>query len=174
MVADFTRTGEVRTFEKSRWNGKQRLTERYRYINQVRYATATMPAGELVRSHYHQCNKSLSTGMPGLHRTPLTKTMSCKSSPQPCRWKIENENNNVLKNHAIISTTTLPTASSICPTSWLRSTYWPSSPIRRLNGWTKLTVLSVVRPLQATFFENLRTLLQFIPLITGSILCSLC
>jgi len=34
-VADFTRTGEVRTFEKSRWNGKQRLTESYRYINQV-------------------------------------------------------------------------------------------------------------------------------------------
>ena len=34
-VADFTRTGEVRTLENSRWNGKQRLTERYRYINQV-------------------------------------------------------------------------------------------------------------------------------------------
>ena len=34
-VADFTSTGEVRTFEKVRWNGKQRLTERYRYINQV-------------------------------------------------------------------------------------------------------------------------------------------
>ena len=34
-VADFTRTGEVQTLEKSRWNGKQCLTERYRYINQV-------------------------------------------------------------------------------------------------------------------------------------------
>jgi hypothetical protein len=34
-VDDFTRTGEVRALEKSRWNGKQRLTERYRYINQV-------------------------------------------------------------------------------------------------------------------------------------------
>ena len=34
-VADFTRTGEVKTVEKSRWNGKQRLTEHYRYINQV-------------------------------------------------------------------------------------------------------------------------------------------
>lgn len=34
-VADFTRTGEVRTLEKSRWNRKQRLTERYRYSNQV-------------------------------------------------------------------------------------------------------------------------------------------
>ncbi|MGZ8914978.1 MAG: hypothetical protein ACXW1Z_17955 [Methylobacter sp.] len=31
-VDDFTRTGEVRAHEKSRWNGKQRLTERYRYI----------------------------------------------------------------------------------------------------------------------------------------------
>jgi hypothetical protein len=34
-VDDFTRTDEVRALEKSRWNGKQRLTERYRYINQV-------------------------------------------------------------------------------------------------------------------------------------------
>ena len=34
-VDDFTRTGEVQVLEKSRWNGKQRLTERYRYINQV-------------------------------------------------------------------------------------------------------------------------------------------
>jgi hypothetical protein len=34
-VDDFARTGEVRALEKSRWNGKQRLTERYRYINQV-------------------------------------------------------------------------------------------------------------------------------------------
>ena len=34
-VDDFTRSGEVQVLEKSRWNGKQRLTERYRYINQV-------------------------------------------------------------------------------------------------------------------------------------------
>ena len=34
-VADFTCTGEVQVLEKIRWNGKQRLTERYRYINQV-------------------------------------------------------------------------------------------------------------------------------------------
>ncbi|WP_341327220.1 ISNCY family transposase [Methylotuvimicrobium sp. KM2] len=32
---DFTRTGEIQTLEKSRWNGKQRMTERYRYFNQV-------------------------------------------------------------------------------------------------------------------------------------------
>ncbi|MDD5274755.1 MAG: hypothetical protein PHR16_01585 [Methylovulum sp.] len=29
------RTGEAQTVEKSRWNGKQRLTERHRYINQA-------------------------------------------------------------------------------------------------------------------------------------------
>jgi len=34
-VYDFVRTGEVQIVEKSRWNGKQRLTECYRYINQV-------------------------------------------------------------------------------------------------------------------------------------------
>ena len=34
-VADFTRTGEVQTLEKIRWNSKQRLTEHYRYIKQV-------------------------------------------------------------------------------------------------------------------------------------------
>jgi hypothetical protein len=34
-VDDFTPTGEVQTLEKSRWNDKQRLTECYRYINQV-------------------------------------------------------------------------------------------------------------------------------------------
>jgi len=40
----------------------------------------------------------------------------------------------------------------------------PSSPIPRLNGW--MTLIVAVRssaPSRRTFFENLRTLLQFIP-----------
>ncbi len=34
-LADFERTGQVRTLEKTRWNGKKRLIERYRYMNQL-------------------------------------------------------------------------------------------------------------------------------------------
>ncbi len=38
------------------------------------------------------------------------------------RWKVENENNNVLKNQGYHFEHTMPTASSIYPTSWRRST----------------------------------------------------
>ncbi len=34
-LADFERAGQIGTFEHRRWNGKQRLTERYRYMNQL-------------------------------------------------------------------------------------------------------------------------------------------
>lgn len=34
-IADFERTGHLGTIERTRWNGKQRLTEPYRYLNPV-------------------------------------------------------------------------------------------------------------------------------------------
>ena len=34
-VADFARTGEVSTLTRTRWTGKQRLTDTYRWLNDM-------------------------------------------------------------------------------------------------------------------------------------------
>jgi hypothetical protein len=100
-VADFSRTGEVRTVEKNRWNGKQRLTERYRYINQVPLrdsddallvngceVTITTAKQELVYRNAWATSHAIDENNV-VHIVAATRA----------RWKVENENNNVLKNH---------------------------------------------------------------------------
>lgn len=42
-VADFERTGDVLTLVKTRWNGKQRLSDTYRWLNALPLRGATMP-----------------------------------------------------------------------------------------------------------------------------------
>ena len=165
-VADFTRTGEVRTLEKSRWNGKQRLTERYRYSNQVPLrnsddallvnwceVTITNAKQELVYRNAWATS----------HAIDEYNVVQIVAAGR-ARWKIENENNNVLKNHGyhfdhnfahgkqhlsnFLATLNLLAFLAHTALEWLDDTYRDvrsSAPSRR------------------TFFENLRTLLQFIP-----------
>jgi len=135
-VADFSRTGEVQTVEKSRWNGRQRLTERYRYINQVPLRNSDDAL--LV----NWCEVTITNAKQDVvyrnawatsHAIDENNVVHIVAAAR-ARWKVENENNNVLKNHGYHFDHTMPTASSICPTSWPRSTCWHSSPIPRLNG----------------------------------------
>jgi len=69
----------------------------------------------------------------------------------------------------IISTITLPTASSIC------TTFWPSSPIPRLNGWTMFTAQSEVQfPPGGLSSKTCVLCFSLSFLITGSTWCSSC
>jgi len=165
-VADFTRTGEVQTLEKSHWNGKQRLTERYRYINQVPLrdsddallvnwceVTITNAKQELVYRNAWVTSHAID-------EYNVVQTVAAGRA----RWKVENENNNVLKNHGyhfdhnfahgkqhlsnFLAALNLLAFLAHTALEWLDDAYRAvrsSAPSRR------------------TFFENLRTLLQFIP-----------
>jgi hypothetical protein len=98
-VADFERTGEVATRVKTRWNGKQRLTDTYRWLNdlplrdgddalQVGWCELTTTDAEgnvLYRNAW-------ASSVPIAWDNVVAIVAAGRS-----RWKIENENNNTLK-----------------------------------------------------------------------------
>ena len=98
-VADFERIGAVPTLVKTRWTGKQRLTETYRWLNELplRNGDDALKVGWL-RADDHRCRGQralpqrlgqFGAGHPRERRRARRRGRS--------RWKIENENNNTLK-----------------------------------------------------------------------------
>ncbi|VEP18113.1 transposase (fragment) [Hyella patelloides LEGE 07179] len=96
------KSGEVTTLEKKEWNGKKELVYRYRYTNkiplkdgddslQVNWCEVTIINQETEEITYKNSfitNHNISDGN-------VEKIVKAGRS----RWKIENESNNVLKNH---------------------------------------------------------------------------
>ena len=165
-VADFTRTGDVKTLEKSRWNGKQRLTEHYRYINQVplRNSDDALMVNwceiTILNAKQDVVYRNAWAISHAIDEDNVTEMVAAGRA----RWKIENENNNVLKNHGyhfehnfahgkqhlsnVLATLNLLAFLTHTALEWLDKAY---GAVRR------------AAPSRRTFFENLRTLLQFIP-----------
>ena len=164
-VADFERNGELHTLQRQRWTGQQRLTEHYRYANQLPLRdgdealmlnwcelTVTDAQGHVV---YH--NAWVTT-----HRITDENVVAVAAAGR-ARWKIENENNNVLKNqgyhfehnfghgqqHLSNLLATLIVLAYLLHTAleWLDQTY---QCVRRLL------------PSRRTFFEHLRALMQYV------------
>jgi hypothetical protein len=165
-LADFSRTGAVKIVEKSRWNGKQRLTERYRYINQLPLrnsddallvnwceVTITNAKQQLVYRNAWATSHTID-------EANVEQVVAAGRT----RWKVENENNNVLKNHGYhfdhnfahgkqhLSNflATLNLLAFLVHTAL----EWQDEAYRAVRNST---------PSRRTFFENLRTLLQFVP-----------
>ena len=165
-VTDFARIGKVQTLEKTRWNGKQRLTERYCYLNQVPLrnsddalmvnwceVTVLNAKQEVVYRNAWATSHAIDTGN-------VIQIVSAGRA----RWKIENENNNILKNHGyhfehnfahgkqhlsnFLATLNLLAFLTHTALEWLDDAY---------------RAVRHAAPSRRTFFENLRTLLQFIP-----------
>lgn len=99
-LADFERTGQIRTLEKTRWNGKKRLTEHYRYMNQLPLRNGDDAL------HLNWCELLITdeasrvvyqNAWATTHTITDTNIVELVASGR-ARWKIENENNNVLKN----------------------------------------------------------------------------
>ncbi|MDP2902500.1 MAG: hypothetical protein Q8N96_05275 [Methylovulum sp.] len=166
-MADFTRTGAVKTLEKSRWNGKQRLTGRYRYVNQV----PLRDSDDALMVNW--CEVTITNAKQDLvyrNAWATSHTIDEHNIAQiiaagRARWKIENENNNnVIKNHGhhfehnfghgkqhlsnFLATLNLLAFLTHTAPEWLDEAYLA---VRR------------AAPSRRAFFENLRTLLQFIP-----------
>ena len=165
-VADFTRLGHVRTVVKTRWTGKQRLIDTYRYVHQVPLRdsdeallvngcelTTTTTTGKVVYTN------AWVTSHPITDDTVVALVAAGRS-----RWKIENENNNVLKTKgyhfehnyghgqhplsAVLATMIL--LAYLCHTvlDWMDERY---------------RAVRAILPSRRTFFEHLRALLQYLP-----------
>ena len=98
----FEKTGEVKTLEKKEWNGRRELVYRYRYTNkiplkdgddslQVNWCEVTIINQKTEEITY---KNSLITNHQ-INESNVEKIVKAGRS----RWKIENESNNVLKNH---------------------------------------------------------------------------
>jgi hypothetical protein len=165
-LADFTRTGEVKTVEKTRWNGKQRLTEHYRYFNKI----PLRDSDDALMVNW--CEITITNAKQDVvYRNAWTTSHIINEhnvvqivAAGRARWKVENENNNVLKNHGyhfehnfshgkqylsnLLATLNLLAFLTHTALEWLDDAY--------------RTVRNDA-PSRRTFFENFRALLQFIP-----------
>jgi hypothetical protein len=98
-VADFERTGEVATRVKTRWNGTQRLTDTYRWLNDLplRDGDDALTVGwcELTTTDAEGnvlYRNAWASSVPITWDNVVAIVAAGRS-----RWKIENENNNTLK-----------------------------------------------------------------------------
>lgn len=98
-VDDFERTGHVEVLEKGRWTGKERLIERYRFFNQL----PLRDTDDALMVNWCEIEIIDKQGVVSYRNAFATDHLITKSnvieivSAGRTRWKIENENNNVLK-----------------------------------------------------------------------------
>ena len=98
-IADFERTAEVPTLVRTRWTGKQRLTDTYRWLNDL-----PLRDGEEAL-HVGWCELTTSDAEGNvLYRNAWASSQPISAAnviavvaAGRSRWKIENENNNTLK-----------------------------------------------------------------------------
>lgn len=98
-VADFERTGEVATRVKTRWDGKQRLTDTYRWLNALplRDGDDALTVGWCELTTTDAKGKVLYRNA-WASSVPITwDNVVAIVAAGRSRWKIENENNNTLK-----------------------------------------------------------------------------
>lgn len=98
-VADFTRTGEVPTLVKTRWTGRQRLTDTYRWLNDL----PLRDGNEALHVGWCELTTTDANGQV-LYRNAWASSKPINAdnvvalvAAGRSRWKIENENNNTLK-----------------------------------------------------------------------------
>ena len=165
-IADFERGGQRGTVETTRWNSKQRLTERSRYMNQV----PLRDSDDALMLNW--CERSVIDAKGQMVYQPAWATTHWISEEHVAqvaaagraRWKVENEGNNVLKNRG----------SHFEPNFGHGKTPW-SNWLATLIGLAYLihttfdgldTAYHTVRrllPSRRTLFEHLRALLQYLP-----------
>ncbi len=165
-VADFDRLGYVRTVVKTRWTGKERLIDTYRYVLQVPLRdsddallvngcelTTTTPTGKVVYLN------AWITAHPITDETVVALVAAGRS-----RWKIENENNNVLKtkgyhfeHHYGHGRRQL---AALLATMILLA-YWCHTVLDWMDE--RYQAVRAILPSRRTFFEHLRALLQYLP-----------
>lgn len=163
-LADFERAGQVCVIGHTRWNGKQRLTERYRYMNRLPLRDSALML------NWCELTITDAKGKPVYQNAWVTthlindENVAQIVAAGRARWKIENENNNVLKKpgyhfehnfghgkqHLSNLLATLILLAYLLHTifDWMDTAYH--------------TIRSFL-PSRRTFFEHLRALLLYLP-----------
>jgi hypothetical protein len=165
-VGDFERSGDITTLVHTRWTGKKRLTDTYRFMNQVplrnsddalmvnwfELTTATQSGDIVYRNSWATSHEV------------RTDNMEAMAAAARSRWNIENGGNNILKTKGyhfehnfghgeqnlsnVLATMILLAYLTHTVLDWVDERY---RTIRsRLSS-------------RRTFFENIRSLLNFIP-----------
>lgn len=165
-VADFTRIGAVPTRVKARWTGRQRLTETYRWLNDL-----PLRDGDDAL-HVNWCELT-TTDADGnvLYRNawasslPIDETnVVAMVAVGRSRWKIENEHNNTLKtqgyrfahNYGHGKQHLAAVLASLTLLAFLAHTV-----LERLDQ--RYQTVRRQLPSRRTFFEHLRALVQYLP-----------
>jgi hypothetical protein len=98
-VADFERQGQVPTLIQSRWDGKQRLTDTYRYLPHLplRNSDDALPVNWCELTTTDASGKVLYRNAWATSHAVTAENVAEVARAGRSRWKIENENNNTLK-----------------------------------------------------------------------------
>jgi hypothetical protein len=102
-VADFERNGALPTLVKTRWNGKQRLTDTYRYLNHLplRNSDDALLVGWCELTTTDAKGKVLYRSAWATSHALSARTVAAVAEAGWSRWKIENENNNILDTYRV-------------------------------------------------------------------------
>jgi hypothetical protein len=165
-IAGFERGGHLREIERTHWDGKQRLTEHYRYINRVPLrdgddalmlnwcqVTITNAEGEVTYN-----NAWVTT-----HRI-IDENVAKIVTAGRTGFQIENENNNVLKNKGYHFDHNFGHGKPHL-SNWFATLIVLSFLLHTTLDWIDTAYHTVCHllPSRRTFFEHLRALLQYIP-----------
>jgi hypothetical protein len=165
-VADFERNGNLNVLTRTRWTGKRRLTDSYRYVNQapLRDTDDALMVNWLELTTTDQDGKVVYRNAWATSHRIIDANVEALAEAGRARWKIENEGNNVLKtkgyhfehnfghgkNHLANLLATLILLAFLLHTilDWVDDRY------RQIRDRL---------PSRRTFFEHLRTLLLYLP-----------
>lgn len=164
-IADFERTSNVNIIERLRWDGKQHLTERYRYMNQV----PLRDSDDALMLNWCELTVTNDEGKVTYQNAwATTHRISDENAAEiatagRARWKIENENNNVLKNQGYHFNHNFGHGKQYL-SNLLATLILLAYLLHTTLDWVDVAYHSVRRllPSRRTFFEHLRALMQYV------------
>ena len=168
-VADFERGVQVPTLLQTRWDGKQRLTDTYRYLN----ALPLRDSDDALLVNWCELTTTDAKGKvlyrnawASSHRITAENVVTLVTAARS-RWKIENENNNTLKTKGYHFEHNYGHGkqhlSSLLATLIILA-YLLHTVLDRLDQGYRAVRARL--PSRRTFFEHLRALLQYLPFDT--------
>lgn len=165
-VDDLARNGDVQTVVLTRWDGKKRLVNTYRYVNQV----PLRDSDDALMVNWCELVTTTQEGKEVFRNTWATShhitddNVSSIISSGRARWKIENENNNTLKTKGYNFEHNFghgkQNLSNLFATMILLAFL-----LHTMLNWTDSLYRTVRQalPSRRIFFEHTRALTQYIP-----------
>lgn len=164
-VADFERNGEVSTLVKTRWTGRERLTNTYRWLNDL----PLRDGDDALRVGWCELTTTDAQGRVLYHNAwASSEPVSAENvvafvAAGRSRWKVENENNNTLKTQGYHFEHNYGHGKQHLA-SLLASLILLAFLVHTLLDRLDLAYRAVRRelPSRRTFFEHLRALTQYL------------